>query len=144
VYRSNVSLIVFRDSDKKFLIVHKPRERHAWQFPQGGIEGSESLEDSGKREMNEELGTDKFEILDSSKHVYFYDYPNGEEHGYQGQKQKYLWVRFYGEEEDVHLDRDELDNCRWVYEEELGKYLEEPSYLNRIRQVISEMSEKEF
>ena len=140
MYRPNVSTIVFRENDHKFLIVHKPREKHAWQFPQGGIDKGETVEQAGKRELLEEVGTDLFEILAKSTHVYFYDYPNGtDQNGFHGQKQSYLWVRFTGEEKDIQLNPKELDNSRWIYEEELGKYFEEPSYLQRIRQVIEEM-----
>jgi putative (di)nucleoside polyphosphate hydrolase len=145
VYRLNVSNIVFKGDGSKFLLVHKPRERHAWQFPQGGIDEGEAIREAGHRELKEELGTDKFVILDSSSHVFFYKFPDGETRdGFQGQKQNYLWVKFTGEEEDIQLNLQELDNYRWVYEEELGKYLESKPYLDRVKKVISEMKSLHF
>jgi putative (di)nucleoside polyphosphate hydrolase len=141
MFRPNVSLIVHRADSGKFLLVHKPRLHHAWQFPQGGVEDGESLREAGKRELIEEIGTDAFTIMGESVHVYFYKFPTGETRdGFEGHKQKYLWVRFTGEEESIHINTGELDNFRWVYEEELGKYLESPQYLERIKKVISEMN----
>lgn len=140
MYRPNISLLVFREDSGKFLLVHKPRERDAWQFPQGGVEPGEEMYAAGKRELQEEIGTDQFVILERSRHVYFYKFPDGAlRDGFEGQKQNYLWVKFLGAEDELRVDTKELDNFRWVYEEELGKYLENREYLERIRKVIEEM-----
>ncbi|GAA5889789.1 hypothetical protein JCM6882_004324 [Rhodosporidiobolus microsporus] len=39
-----------------YLLLKKKRAQHAWQFPQGGVEGSESLVDAAERELLEEVG----------------------------------------------------------------------------------------
>ncbi|KAH9816958.1 hypothetical protein DFH28DRAFT_927139 [Melampsora americana] len=41
-----------------YLLIKKNRDSHQWQLPQGGIEGRESLVQSGLRELYEELGID--------------------------------------------------------------------------------------
>ena len=139
MYRPNVSMIVFRRSDGKFLLVHKPREHHAWQFPQGGIELGESLEEAGKRELQEELGTSRFQGFFKSKHVLFYDFPPGyDKEGYKGHKQNYLLVEFMGEDKDIHLSAEELDEYRFVYQNELPEYLESETYQKKVNQVIYE------
>lgn len=136
-------MIVFRRSDGKFLLVHKPREHHAWQFPQGGIDSGESLEEAGKRELREELGTDTFQGFLKSKHVLFYDFPRGySKEGFKGHKQSYLLVEFTGEEKDIHLSTEELDEYRFVYQNELPEYLESQDYLKKVNQVIYEFREK--
>ncbi|GAA5858029.1 hypothetical protein JCM8547_006670 [Rhodosporidiobolus lusitaniae] len=39
-----------------YLLLKKKREQHAWQFPQGGVEGTESLVAAAQRELLEEVG----------------------------------------------------------------------------------------
>jgi len=140
MYRPNVSLIVFRKSDGKFLLVHKPRKNHAWQFPQGGIEPGETPEQAGARELKEELGTDQFQGFQKSNHVLFYNFPvdHVRDDKYTGHKQSYLLVEFTGSDSDIQLDQTELDEYRWVYQNELPEYIESPEYLKKVNQVILE------
>ncbi|MDP2690995.1 MAG: NUDIX domain-containing protein [bacterium] len=140
MYRPNVSMIVFRKTDGKFLLVHKPRAHHAWQFPQGGVEEAEELEEAARRELEEELGNTLFQGFQKSRHVYFYEFPPDytREGGYTGHKQCYLLAEYTGEDVDLQLDKTELDECRWVYQNELPEYLESPEYLKKVNQVIYE------
>ncbi|GAA5978558.1 hypothetical protein JCM5350_003140 [Sporobolomyces pararoseus] len=39
-----------------YLLLKKKRSEHAWQFPQGGVEGDESLVEAARRELAEETG----------------------------------------------------------------------------------------
>ncbi|GAA5947691.1 hypothetical protein JCM3765_001037 [Sporobolomyces pararoseus] len=39
-----------------YLLLKKKRSQHAWQFPQGGVEGDESLVEAARRELAEETG----------------------------------------------------------------------------------------
>ncbi|GAA6064629.1 hypothetical protein JCM10212_000598 [Sporobolomyces blumeae] len=39
-----------------YLLLKKRRAEHAWQFPQGGVEGDESLVEAARRELAEETG----------------------------------------------------------------------------------------
>src|SRR3546814_20102327 len=47
-----------------------------WQMPQGGIDAGETPEEAALRELHEEIGTDKAEILDKSRHWLRYDLPS--------------------------------------------------------------------
>ena len=46
-----------------------------WQFPQGGIDEGESPKQALKRELKEEIGTDKIDILDEYPQWLSYDFP---------------------------------------------------------------------
>jgi putative (di)nucleoside polyphosphate hydrolase len=69
-----------------------------WQFPQGGIDEGESAQEALYREMLEEIGTDKIEIVSEYPEWLSYDFP---EHiaqkmrPFDGQKQRYYLVKLH-------------------------------------------------
>lgn len=97
-----------------------------WQMPQGGIDSGEHLEEALWREMDEEIGCSKGEIIAESKEWYSYDLPldlqirlwGGR---FQGQKQKWFLVKFLGEEKDINLNTHypEFSSWKWVDCDEL-------------------------
>lgn len=121
-YRKNIGCVVFKGD--KFLLLHKPDwpENH-WKFPQGGIDENESDEDTAKRELLEELGTDKFKITGKSKNVRQYDWSDDavEKAGYRwkGQNQKFFLVEFLGKDSDIKPDPKEIEKFKWVTKKEL-------------------------
>lgn len=121
-YRKNVGCVVFKDD--KFLLLHKPDwpENH-WKFPQGGIDKNETDENTAKRELLEELGTDKYKIIAKSKIERQYDWSDDavEKAGYRwkGQSQKFFLVEFFGKDSDIKLDAKELEKFKWVTKKEL-------------------------
>jgi putative (di)nucleoside polyphosphate hydrolase len=93
----------------------------AWQMPQGGIDPGESLPEAAMRELEEEIGTDKAEILGESRCWLTYDLPvelaNGMWGGrYRGQRQKWFAMRFTGSDRDINLatKHPEFDAWQWV------------------------------
>ncbi len=70
----------------------------------------------------------------------FYNFPPGyiRDDRFTGNKQSYFLVEFIGEDKDLQLDHKELDEYRWVYQNELPEYLESPEYLKKVNQVIFE------
>ncbi len=137
-------MITYRKSDGKFLIVKKPRTDHAWQFPQGGVDEGETYEEAAKRELKEELGSEKFQGFMKSKHVLFYEFPTGysRDDKYTGHKQSYYFVEFLGDESDIELDKEELEDHRWIYQTELEEYIQSPEYLKKVQQVIYEFQDQ--
>ena len=57
--RQAISAVVFKD-DKFFMVSGKDWPKGAWCFPQGGVNEKETHIDAVKRELKEELGTEKF------------------------------------------------------------------------------------
>ncbi len=141
MFRPNVAGIVYRKNDGRYLLVHKPRKQHSWQFPQGGVEPGERDEQALLRELKEELGTDTFHNIHKSHHVFFYTFADGllRDEKYKGQKQCYFMLEYLGTDEAIKLDNQELDDFRWVYQTELPEYLESPEYLQKVNQVIDEL-----
>jgi putative (di)nucleoside polyphosphate hydrolase len=91
-----------------------------WQMPQGGIDEGETPRDAALRELREEIGTDKAEIIAEHPDWLKYDLPPelaGRVWGgrYRGQKQRWFALRFIGKDSDIHLSRHhaEFDDWRW-------------------------------
>jgi len=98
-----------------------------WQMPQGGIEDGETPSEAVFRELAEETGTDKAEIIAETRDWFSYDLP---EHligvtwagGYRGQIQKWFALRFTGDVRDFDLEESsepEFTEWRWAQVSEL-------------------------
>lgn len=90
----------------------------AWQMPQGGIDPGERPIDAAWRELAEEVGTDRAELLAESRHWHAYDLPpkltpktwGGR---YRGQSQRWFAFRFIGLDADIVLDAHEPEFSQW-------------------------------
>ena len=138
-FRKNSSVIARRGS--KLLLVKKPRERHAWQFPQGGVETGENFLEAAKREFLEEIGTDKIEIIGAEAGIYFYDWPSEIEidprlEKFCGQEVHFFVANFLAEDSEIKLDREELETWKWVERVELAQLIESPEYVNKVLEII--------
>jgi len=97
-----------------------------WQMPQGGIDEGEDARAALFRELREETGTDKAEIIAEMEDWITYDLPphlvGVAFHGrYRGQKQKWFALRFLGEDRDIDLatHHPEFSSWKWVEMEQL-------------------------
>jgi len=98
----------------------------AWQMPQGGIDEGESPRRAALRELHEEVGTDKVEVLAESRNWWRYDLPaelvprrwGGR---YRGQEQKWFALRFLGADADIDIatEAPEFRAWRWAEMAEL-------------------------
>src|SRR5215472_2205619 len=98
----------------------------AWQMPQGGIDPGETPRQAAFRELREEIGTDKAEILGESRVWLKYDLPVELARGvwggrYRGQRQKWFAMCFTGDDADIDLatDHPEFNAWKWVSPERL-------------------------
>lgn len=99
VYRKN-------NGEIEYLLLESQNKGHFWGFPKGHVEGNETLEETAKREINEE--TQLVLPIDTSFHVYTeYDLPNG------NRKQMTLYTADLTQSEDIHLQAEEIKNCGW-------------------------------
>ncbi len=98
----------------------------AWQMPQGGIDPGETPFQAALRELREEIGTDKAELLAESPEWLQYDLPTELSRGvwggrYRGQQQKWFAMRFTGIDSDIDLatGHPEFDAWKWLSPERL-------------------------
>ncbi|MFZ4764192.1 MAG: RNA pyrophosphohydrolase [Roseimicrobium sp.] len=121
LYRPNVAAIIL-NMENAMLVAQRSGLRSAWQFPQGGVDPGETLDEALFREVEEEIGVGPslIEILDR-KAGYRYEFPKGRlKYGiYGGQEQVYYLCRFLGRDKDVNLrtKHAEFDRWRWIMPE---------------------------
>jgi len=130
-YRSAVGIMLLNQAGQVFVArrIDMPTVA-AWQMPQGGIDPGETPRQAAFRELREEIGTDKAEILGESRVWLKYDLPAELGRGvwggrYRGQRQKWFAMRFTGDDADIDLatDHPEFDAWKWVPPEQLPEVI---------------------
>jgi putative (di)nucleoside polyphosphate hydrolase len=111
-------------NDRRQLFLARRVGGNAWQFPQGGIQESETPEQAMFRELEEEVGltADQVELMGCTEEWLRYRLPERYiRHNSKplcvGQKQRWFLLRVLCEESNFCLDRSpkpEFDNWRWV------------------------------
>jgi putative (di)nucleoside polyphosphate hydrolase len=120
-YRPCVGLCLF-NPDGLVFVGERIDSRGAWQMPQGGIDDGEEITTAAYRELKEEIGTDKADIIKIADQKICYDVPmelSTKHWGgkYRGQEQTWVALRFTGQDSDIRLDAhlpQEFDKWQWV------------------------------
>lgn len=120
-YRPNVGLVLFNSAGLVFTARRIDTKETAWQFPQGGIDEGEDPRTAAMRELEEEIGTNKAEIIGESSAWYSYDLPpqvadTWQKGRWRGQKQKWFALQFLGTDADIdiHTEHPEFAEWRWM------------------------------
>ena len=120
-YRLNVGIVLANSMGKVFL--GKRVNQNAWQFPQGGLDEKEDIEDTVYRELWEEVGLerDKVVIVGHTRQWLKYKLPKKLIRTTKplciGQKQKWFLLRLRGVDTDIRLNlgkKPEFDDWQWV------------------------------
>ncbi|HEX3993971.1 MAG TPA: RNA pyrophosphohydrolase [Acetobacteraceae bacterium] len=126
-YRPNVGAVLFNRAGlvlvaRRADLPNAEAPAGGWQLPQGGIDEGEDPQRAVLRELAEEIGTDRAEVIGEHGAWLTYDLP-AELVGvalkgrFRGQRQRWFALRFTGEDSDIRLDADphpEFDAWRWI------------------------------
>lgn len=116
-YQENVAAIL-RNARGEILICERVSGKGAWQFPQGGVDEGETLEQAMAREVAEEIGVKAgdFSIVER-RGPYRYLFGKGRtKRGFHGKVQHYFLCDFTGEDAaiDVATEHPEFRAFRWI------------------------------
>ncbi len=125
-WRRGVGIVLFNRDGRVFVGRRIDTPVPAWQMPQGGVDAGENWEEAARRELREEIGTDRVRFIDRTEEPLRYDLPPellGRVWGgrYRGQEQHWFAARFLGDDDDVRLDASphpEFSDWRWMPLEE--------------------------
>jgi putative (di)nucleoside polyphosphate hydrolase len=120
-YRRGVGIVLLNPRGLVFVARRIDTPADAWQLPQGGIDKGEKPPAAAFRELEEETGTARAEILAKTRGWISYDLPadlvprvwNGR---FRGQKQKWFAMRFLGRDSDIDIatKNPEFDAWKWA------------------------------
>jgi putative (di)nucleoside polyphosphate hydrolase len=115
-YQGNVAGIL-RNREGKVLICERLNVPGAWQFPQGGVDPGETVEQALKRELWEEIGLEPadFRIVEQ-RGGYRYLFSNGRRKGHDGKEQTYFLCDFLGDDSkiNIHTEHPEFRAWKWI------------------------------
>jgi putative (di)nucleoside polyphosphate hydrolase len=120
-YRPCVGIMLINKGGLVLVAQRIDQRAEAWQMPQGGVEDNETPRQAAMRELEEEIGTNRAEIIAETEAWIPYDLPRDLAdkvwHGrFRGQTQKWFAMRFLGEDEDINLAtvEPEFDAWKWT------------------------------
>jgi putative (di)nucleoside polyphosphate hydrolase len=119
-YRPCVGIMLFNRDGLVFVGKRIDQTVEGWQMPQGGIDDGETPRQAVLRELGEEVGTDKAEIIGEMENWLTYDLPphlvGVAFHGrYRGQCQKWFALRFLGQDCDIDITAHEPEFAEWKW-----------------------------
>ena len=127
-YRPGIGMMLLNRRSLAF-VGHRicmPAGLAQWQMPQGGIDIGETPIQAALRELREEIGTDRADVLGESRGWLHHIVPDEIAQGmmggrYRGNSQKWFAMRFTGADADINLAtaRPEFDSWQWVRPEQL-------------------------
>lgn len=117
-YRSGVGIMLINNNGQVFAGKRIDAKAEAWQMPQGGIDEGEEVLVAAFREMEEEIGTNKAELIYESEGWYDYDLPEDLvsklwKGKFRGQRQKWFALRFTGVDADINIATKHPEFCEW-------------------------------
>ena len=125
LYRPNVAMIIVSDSyphKKEIFLAQRNDLLDVWQFPQGGIDEGEEIVEALFRELQEEIGTDRVEVIAEFPEWISYDFPPRIAQSMKpfiGQTQRYFLVKL---QEDaiinIHTKHPEFCDYKFVTADE--------------------------
>lgn len=120
-YRPCVGIMLLNRRGEVLVARRSDVAGEAWQMPQGGIHEGEEPRVAAMRELKEEIGTDRAEILAESKNWLCYDFPAAltekpRHLRWRGQRQRWFVMRFIGDDREINLTAEhaEFNAWKWV------------------------------
>ena len=119
-YRPCVGIMLINQDNLVLVAQRIDQAVEAWQMPQGGIDNGETPQQAALRELNEEIGTEKVQIIGETKEWISYDLPQNLADKvwggrFRGQTQKWFAMRFLGNDDDINLATENPEFIEWKW-----------------------------
>lgn len=117
-YRDCV-VAVIRNGQGLVLAGERTDARGAWQLPQGGVDAGETPDQALFRELREEIGTDRLQVLRKLPELICYEFPAGMDSGpalkYRGQQQTWYLVELLPDGiPNLEISDGEFRDLKWM------------------------------
>jgi len=129
-YRPAVGMMLLNRDGLIFVGKRIDQTQEAWQMPQGGIDDGEDPKAAALRELEEEIGTRKAEVIREHPDWLLYDLPPhlvgvAWEGRYRGQRLKWLALRLLGKDSgiNIHTAHAEFSEWRWMKSSDVLRYV---------------------
>ncbi len=129
-YRPCVGVMLLNREGLVFVGRRIDQTIEGWQMPQGGIDANETPAEAAFRELEEEIGTRNVALLREHPDWLSYDLPPhllgvGLRGRYRGQRQKWIAMRFLGQDAEitVHTAEPEFAQWKWLAIEALPRLI---------------------
>jgi 8-oxo-dGTP pyrophosphatase MutT (NUDIX family) len=136
-YRRYIFAVMFlRRKNPQFLILHRIKNWNGWELVKGGLKDGETEIKCLKREIKEETGAKKFEIIVKTRHFIKYKFPKGfvkDNHIFYGAKGYVFLVELFSKKAKV--DKTEHDRYLWVSRDEALEILTHKNHKNALEYV---------
>ena len=126
--RLGVGIALLNREYKVFVGKRIDNPRNSWQMPQGGVNQNENFLEAAKRELEEETGIKKVELIKELDVWLSYDLPKNLlgklwKGKYRGQKQKWFIMKFVGKNEEINIKtkKPEFFDWKWIEPTDLTK-----------------------
>ena len=126
LYRPNVAMIIVSSNypQKKEIFIAKRNDlEDVWQFPQGGIDEGEEVQEALFRELEEEVGTAKATIVGEFPEWISYDFPPkvaDKMKPFKGQTQRYFLMKLDVDAKiNLATEHPEFDDYKFVHVEDV-------------------------
>jgi putative (di)nucleoside polyphosphate hydrolase len=121
-YRPCVGIMLFNKLGQVLVARRIDMVSEAWQMPQGGIDPGESPINAAFRELEEEIGTAKAELLAEAEDWLNYDLPHDLvailwQGRFRGQTQKWFAMRFTGVDANIDIETENPEFIEWKWAE---------------------------
>ena len=118
--RLGVGIVLLNNNNEVFVGKRIDNPKNFWQMPQGGVDKNENFLDAAKRELEEETGIKKVELIKELGIWLSYNLPknllgklwNGK---YRGQKQKWFIMKFIGQKEEININTQKPEFLDWKW-----------------------------
>lgn len=145
-YRHGVYGLILNNKNQILLVFKKNSKM--WDFPGGGVDENESLEQAIKREILEELGIANITILNVSKITNKYDWPEKEKEKHfnktgiwrRGQEQHFVTLKFLGNDSEIKLQEEELLDFKWVDQKNLRDNMSYQDQYDTVARILGDLN----